>query len=58
MSRFEAFNSVIRGLNVKSNRHASSLDISSRFAKMEKLRFVISGVEEHGVKITGIIVYI
>jgi hypothetical protein len=41
--RFEAFNSVIRGLNVNSNRHASSLDICTKFAKMEKLRFVLSG---------------
>ncbi|XP_028413915.1 uncharacterized protein LOC114536761 [Dendronephthya gigantea] len=41
--RFEAFNHFIRGLNVNSNRHASSLDICTKFAKLEKLRFVLSG---------------
>ena len=43
LSRFEAFNSVIRGMNVHSNRHASSLDICTKIAKMERLRFVLSG---------------
>ena len=42
-SRFEAFNSVIRSLNFNSNQHASSLDICTKIAKMEKLRFVLSG---------------
>lgn len=41
--RFEAFNSVIRGLNVNSNRHASSLDICTKLAKMERLRFILNG---------------
>ena len=41
--RFEAFNHFIRGLNINSNRHASSLDICTKFAKMEKLRFVLRG---------------
>ena len=41
--RFEAFNSTIRGMNVHRNRHASSLDICTKIAKMERLRFVLSG---------------
>ncbi|CAB4010556.1 Hypothetical predicted protein [Paramuricea clavata] len=41
--RFEAFNSVIRTLNVYSNRHASSKDIGERLLKHHILKFVTNG---------------
>ncbi|XP_028417046.1 uncharacterized protein LOC114541311 isoform X2 [Dendronephthya gigantea] len=41
--RFESFNSIIRQLNIYSNRHASSKDICEKFAKHHVLKFLING---------------
>ncbi|XP_028418045.1 uncharacterized protein LOC114542821 [Dendronephthya gigantea] len=41
--RFEAFNSIIRQLNIFSYRQASSKDIGEKFAKRHQLKFLISG---------------
>ena len=41
--RFEAFNSVIRTLNVHSNRHGSSKDIGERLVQHHVLKFLING---------------
>ena len=40
---FEAFNSVIRQLNVYSNCHASSKDIGEKYVSHHLLKFLISG---------------
>ena len=41
--RFESFNSVIRNLNIFSNRHASSKDIGERLLKHQILQFITNG---------------
>ena len=42
-SRFEAFNSVIRQMNIYSNRQACSKDIAQTFAKHKLLQFILNG---------------
>ncbi|CAB3986161.1 Hypothetical predicted protein [Paramuricea clavata] len=41
--RFEAFNSVIRQMNIYSNRQACSKDIAQTFAKHKLLQFILNG---------------
>lgn len=38
--RGESFNGNVRLQNLQSNRHASSLDISTKYAKLQHLRMV------------------
>jgi hypothetical protein len=41
--RFESFNSVIRQMNLSTNRQACSRDIGKMYAKHQILKYVING---------------
>lgn len=43
MHRCEHFNSIMRDINLHSNRKASSRDIATRFAKVEAIRLLKEG---------------
>ena len=41
--RFESFNSIIRQMNIFSNRQACSRDICNMYAKHHTLKYIING---------------
>ena len=41
--RFESFNSIIRQMNLSTNRQACSRDIGKMYAKHQTLKYVING---------------